>query len=115
MFLNLRILPKLLPILKRFWAHKRIKQLNKNFNFKIIKKDFDLFELNDDKNKWNRLSDSTNNKNKKNYLKYKKGIDQKSLNKKQRFLINAPSFVLRSLVSVKGGLEKVGLQLSTYK
>tara|TARA_B100000795_G_scaffold212435_1_gene166072 strand:+ start:3079 stop:4011 length:933 start_codon:yes stop_codon:yes gene_type:complete len=53
--------------------------------------------------------------NKKNYLKYKKGIDQKSLNKKQRFLINAPSFVLRSLVSVKGGLEKVGLQLSTYK
>ena len=53
--------------------------------------------------------------NKEDYLKYKKGIDLKNLNKKQRFLISAPSFVLNVLVWLKVVLEKNGLQLSTYK
>ena len=53
--------------------------------------------------------------NKEDYLKNKKGIDLKNLNKKQRFLISAPSFVLNVLVWLKVVLEKNGLQLSTYK
>ena len=53
--------------------------------------------------------------NKEDYLKYKKGIDFKNLNKKQRFLIGAPSFVLNALVWLKVVLEKNGLQLSAYK
>ena len=35
--------------------------------------------------------------NKKDYLKYKKGIDFKNINKKQRFLISAPSVILKVL------------------
>ena len=53
--------------------------------------------------------------NKEDYLKYKKRIDLKNLNKKQRFLISAPSFVLNVLVWLKVVLEKNGLQLSAYK
>ena len=52
--------------------------------------------------------------NKKDYLKYKKGIDFKNLNKKQRFLISAPSVILEVLLQVKVVLEKAGFQLSTY-
>ena len=37
-------------------------------------------------------------RNKEDYVKYKKGINFKNLNKKQRFLISAPSFVLNVLV-----------------
>ena len=51
---------------------------------------------------------------KKDYLKYKKGIDLKNINKKQRFLLSSPSVILGILLRVKVILEKNGLQLSTY-
>ena len=53
--------------------------------------------------------------NKEDYLKYKKGIDFKNINKKQRFLVGLPRLILMGLRTAKGVLEKVGLQLSTYK
>ena len=53
--------------------------------------------------------------NKRDYVKYKKGIDFKNINKKQRFLVSLPRLVLMGLRAAKGVLEKIGLQLSTYK
>ena len=53
--------------------------------------------------------------NKRDYVKYKKGIDFKNINKKQRFLVSLPRLVLMGLRTAKGVLEKVGFQLSTYK
>ena len=42
------------------------------------------------------------------------GLDSKSLNKKQRFLLSQPSIVLRFLNKVKQVLKKIGIQLSSF-
>ncbi|MFT4673738.1 MAG: glycosyltransferase involved in cell wall biosynthesis [Saprospiraceae bacterium] len=55
------------------------------------------------------------NASKEEIKKYRVNIDPSSLNKKQLFLLNTPNFMVKILFQVKGILEKIGFQLSTYK
>lgn len=44
-----------------------------------------------------------------------KGIDSKSLNKKQRFLLAQPTLLLKTLFKLKQVLKKLGIQLSSFR
>lgn len=53
------------------------------------------------------------NYEKANMLTHK--IDSKSLNKKQRFLLAQPTFLLRILFKIKQALKRLGIQLSSFR
>ena len=49
------------------------------------------------------------------FKRYQKGIDYKSLNKKQRFLIKQPAIILQLFQDCKRLLERSGVHLSVFK
>lgn len=50
-----------------------------------------------------------------NFRFYKKGINSANLNKKQRFLLKQPAFIIKQLHHFKKLIEKSGVHLSAFK